>query len=344
MNFVRKFVLTIIVSTLSSLAEAATPCLADKLSAPDQNSIEDIEKLAWSGDSHAQALIGFTYLYGQGVKVNASKGLDLLGKSAAAGDSDGQFILARHTVINAKSDADFKLAAALFKKSASQGCAASKFYLGGLMKQGKGIKKDEEEGQHLMVEAAKDGYVPAQLWIGAQLITGDGTKRDTHEGLRWIKLAASTGDAAAQLVFASLLFDGSVIDSDPQAARKIYEDVYARGGPQAPSAAASLGWMYMEGKGVNVDYVKAYDWLSSAAQAGNPDGRKLLSSLIEKLTKKRLISKCPAYDSEESGNMSFEAAGGEEVAIFQDGTKGKLVRVLFPARQRLAFISQTCLF
>lgn len=330
--------------TITSLAFGET-CEGDKLVLPDAATLSSVQSSANAGDAHAQAQMGVIYLRGKGVTLDTAEGLSWLEKSAAGGSSEGQYLLAEYYSISGKTEDSLHKAVRLFKQSAENGCIPALFALGGLTKNGKGVPKNTEVGVQMISKAAESGYARAQSWFGIMLITGDGVTKDTKTGFEWVKRATSSGDSADELVLATLYLEGTGTPPNPDAARNLLESVYAKKDEQAPMAAYYLGWMYMEGKGVPIDTVKAFTWMIVAANSNVSDSVQRLKTLTEQLPKQKLIKSCNAYMDplfETNGAKEFaHLSEGEIVAVLKTGNT--LDTVYFPGRKFVGFILRQCL-
>jgi uncharacterized protein len=308
--------------------------------------LASVQVLAEAGDTHAQAQMGAAYLRGKGIAVNRAKSLSWLEKSAAGGDSEGQYLLAEYYAFNGKSKEDFHKAADLFRQSSDQGCLASLFYLGALTAKGSVVPKNTDEGIRMITKAAEGGDALAQVWMGSSLITGDGMSKNTNAGFNWIKRAADSGDSLGGIALANLYLDGKVTPQNPERARILLESVYAKHDEQALVAAYSLGWMYMEGKGVPVNTVKAFNWMYIAAKAHYSESEQRLITLTEKLPKRKLLTSCSVYMDplfSTSGAKEYvHVNGGETVAVLTSQTAPS-PEVYFPERRLLGYIPRQCL-
>jgi TPR repeat protein len=324
----------------------ADTCEGDKLVIPDSKTLASVQALAEAGNVHAQAQVGEVYLLGYGVKLDTAKGLSWLEKSAAGGDSEGQYLLGAYYFQNGNTESDFRKAASLFKQSSDHGCIPSLLYLGLLTGKGAGVTKNTEDGFRMVSKAAEAGYPQAQMFLGVMFIAGEGTNKDTKAGFNWVKRGADAGDSAAEILLADLYLEGIGIEPNPEAARTILEKVYAKNDDQVHVAAFQLGWMYMEGKGVPVNTVKAFNWLYIAAKAHYSESEQRLITLTEQLPKRKLLTSCGVYmDPLFSTNGAKEYVhvnGGETVAVLTSQTAPS-PEVYFPERRLLGYIPQKCL-
>lgn len=324
----------------------AETCEGDKIAIPDNTTLASVQASAEAGDAHAQAQVGAAYLRGKGIAVDRAKSLSWLEKSAAGGDSEGQYLLGAYYFQNGKIESDFRKAAGWFKQSSDHGCIPSLLYLGLLTGKGTGVTKNSEDGFRMVSKAAEAGYPQAQMFLGGMFIAGEGTNKDTKAGFNWVKRGADAGDSAAEILLADLYLEGIGIERNPEAARTILEKVYAKNDEQVHVAAFQLGWMYMEGKGVPVNTVKAFNWMYIAAKAHYSESEQRLITLTEQLPKRKLLTSCSVYmDPLFSTSGAKEYAhvnGGETVAVLTSQTAPS-PEVYFPERRLLGYIPRQCL-
>jgi TPR repeat protein len=345
----KKYSLFILIyTTLLSRLAFAGYCVDDKVVFPDAEALPAIKSLAMTGDSHSQAIMGEIYFGGKGVQQDTGKGLSWLEKSAVGGDKEGQYVLALYYAKNGKTEADFQKAANLFQKSADQNCPPALFVLGGFTLGGKGVPKNTEMGLEMIRKSADAGYHMAQMAMATMLITGNIVKKDPIAGFAWAKRAADDNYTPCQLLLASLYLDSIGTIFEPEKARILYETVYWKKDEQSPTAAYGLGLMYMDGKGVQVDIIKAFKWMLVAANAKEnsnvSDAVQRLKALTEKLPKQKLTNECSIYmDPKFATNGAKEykhANAGETVAIL---SQQNVSTVYFPNMSVVGYIQQKCL-
>ena len=323
----------------------ADTCEGDKLTIPDRTTLASVQSLAESGDAHAQAQIGAEYLRGKVVQHDPTGAIAWLNKSALGGSAEGQYLLGEYYAENGKVDDNFHKAAVWFQKSASQGCIPATYYLGLLTQHGDGVPKNVVDGNRMVIKAAESGYTLAQLWLGMMLISGDGIDKDIKGGFNWIKHAADAGDSAAEIFLASLYLQGRGTDKNPETGITLLNSVISKHDEQSVPAAYSLGWLYMEGKGVSVDKVRALELMIYAANSHYYDSEKLVKSLADELPKQQLVASCSVYmdhQYETDGAKEYHhATGSEKVIVLRKGSIS--AEVYFTDKPLVGFIPLKCL-
>lgn len=331
---------------LSQLVSAQT-CEGDKLVLPNETElIKTVEPAAIAGDAHAQVLMGVAYLRGKGVERNKEKALSMLEKSAATGNSEAQYLLGEYYATTGVSDVDFQKAVDWYQRSLKQKCLPALTGLGILTATGKGVPKNTDAGIQMVTKAAEDGYSGAQLLLGVLMISGDlGVKKDIKSGYNLVKRAADAGDTAAEVVLANLYLAGTIEEPASESAQKILEEVYKKGDDQAPMAAYALGWMYMEGKGVQIDLFKAFHWMVIAANFNASDSVQRLKTLTEKLPKQQLTTGCSVYMDPlfaSNGAKEYKHVSASETIILLS-TQPTFYEVYFTNQRLVGFIPRQCL-
>ena len=292
----------------------AAQCEGNKVATPSKADVAKLEELATSGDVTAQAQVG----------------------------SEEQYLLGQYYASNGKSESDFHKAVGLLRRSAEQGCIPAVFALGVLTYGGKGVTKNTEEGFRLISRAAEAGDTSAQLWVGMLLMGGSGAVQDTQAGFAWIKRASDSGDSSAEIALAAAYLEGTGTKRDPEATRAILESVYKKRDSQASTAAAYLGWMYMDGKGAPVDNVKAFRWTIIAANANVPGSKERLRMLMQRLPENKLNTACGIYiDASLDSKEYWLADAGEKIILLSSG--GSMAEVFLPQRSLLGYVSPKCL-
>ncbi|MBR5124343.1 MAG: sel1 repeat family protein [Clostridia bacterium] len=118
----------------------------------------------------------------------------------------------------------------LFRLADGMGDEPSRFALGVCYEQGIGTAPDPQRAFAYYEASAQAGYAPAQNNLGGCYEYGVGTVQDLHAATEW----------------------------------------YARAAAEVPAAACRLGMCYEQGRGVDVDPLRAFRLYETAAEAGYP--------------------------------------------------------------------------
>ena len=188
-----------------------------------------------------------------------------------------------------------------YRKAAENGSLTAQFNLGVMYSKGEGVVKDEAESERWYKKAADSGYEKAKEALEriekvraakrelADL--KDRMRKNTDEALlafrgeRWydgFKLAQNADKNNRDIQFfigvCHFFGYGGAAHNDMEAAKW-----FKKASDQGHDAAqANLGGMYLEGKGVSVDYNEGLRLLRKAADKGNATGMRMLGFAYEK--------------------------------------------------------------
>ena len=142
------------------------------------------------------------------------------------------------------------------------------------------IPVDSIRSTELYRQSADRGYLPALSYLGYRLYRGEGgLPRDPGKGISLIEKAALGGDPKAANNLGWLLLEGSGVEHDPAKAA-----FWLRQAAQAglPTAAAMLADLYREGKGVAPDTITAENLYMKAIESGLRDAELKLHSMMRR--------------------------------------------------------------
>ena len=110
---------------------------------------------------------------------------------------------------------------------------------------------------------AEQGDADAQNFLGFMYFHGDGVPKNLVKAARWYGKSAYQGHEAGEIHLGSIFFDASTAEwkGDHETAFRLYLPFAEQG---IAYAQHQIGFMYGTGKGVPVNYVKAYMWYSLA--------------------------------------------------------------------------------
>ena len=127
----------------------------------------------------------------------------------------------------------------LHMKAAMSGCAESEYAIACLYEQGEGVQPDLHEAVRWYKEAAKHGYVKAQLHLG-RLYESTGKERDYQEAFVFYQQAAQQKPAEAWQRLASLYETGKGVEQDFLKAWECYLNAWKAGSEKAYKEAKRL--------------------------------------------------------------------------------------------------------
>jgi uncharacterized protein len=252
---------------------------------------------AESGNSISQNAMGnFFYRPEIGVQQDYQKALYWYRLAADAGNMAGQYNLAYMYDTGRGTDEDNVEAARLYMLSAEQGMARAQFNLAVLYEEGEGIPRDQDkaiywfraaavQGRENAVNHLLDEHIEDYLSLADDLYLGSEVKEDPDRAISMLRYAiskdrsealpgylrmvldqAENGNPAYQYVAADIYFSGNLVKQD----LKLAQQWLVRSSDNGYMAATSLlGYKYLNGEDVGVDYDKALQYFETAAEHGN---------------------------------------------------------------------------
>ena len=175
---------------------------------------------------------------------------------------------------------DYATALKEFRPLAEQGNAKAQHYLGVIYRTGRGVRKDEQEGEKWYRMAhqklrllAEQGDAEAQLYLGDMYRNGRGVRKDEQEEEKWYRMAhrnfrllAEQGDAKAQYHLGVIYRYGLGVRKNDEEAVRWYRKAAEQGQTWGQDR---LGFMYANGRGVRKNDKEAVRWYRKAAEQGH---------------------------------------------------------------------------
>ena len=266
-----------------------------------------------AGDGAALARIAYLTTQGLGVVKDMEKGVQLLQAAATKGDgfARGKLgLMYMRGVIESKlwicgpvaQACVSEAAVTMFKNGVADNDAESSYFLGEFYRIGRGVAKNEDEGQRLLKKSADQGHPRAMLALGTLYLQGSETiPQDVGKGVAWLKAAAGQNLADAQNVLGVLYSDGKQVPTNTKEAVMWYQRAADQG---HAIAQANLAHMYRFGRGVKRELITAYKWYTIASQ-------QFLSSspamkVAADISKRALEATMPAGDIEKARTQAFQ--------------------------------------
>ena len=245
------------------------------------------------GSGGCMNMLGLMYSSGEIFRKNDEKAFQWFLKSAMTSHSEGMYNAAFCYLIGLGVEQNISEGLDFMMQSAILGCADAMYYLSGICSE----RGADEKAFHWMLRAAEGGHVTAMNELGVMYYDGTGVEKNIDEALRWFEKAAAEGNANACTNLA-LYYSG--IDGKFDLALEFYEEAIARGDENALDELAdmyfdheyyeqalelfsssadkgstfamrALYFMYGEGVGVEQDLDRAFNFIESAAKAGDPE-------------------------------------------------------------------------
>jgi uncharacterized protein len=251
-----------------------------------EKGLQLLERAAQRGDAPARVALGDLHYDGASVPRDLACALRWYEAAAEAGDvwrlarlgdmhADGQGT----TADRAKAERCWHRAAEGLESRVDVSPRA-RGTLGRLYLEGKGVAKDPIRGEAMLLAAADAGDVSAASTLAACYATRSDPE-SRAKAAAWLCKAADAGNGWLLERAGDLLVDSAATDAQARAEAcwKRAAAFYESAAPSQPAAAAQLGAMHRNGKGVAADVRQAVRWLSMAAAAGNGFARLQLGDI-----------------------------------------------------------------
>lgn len=289
-------------NTLASLAEKGDASAQHNLAYEFERQKNFDEAIKWytraAEQGYGVSAMNLAQMYekGIGVKQDFEQAKKWYRKPMESGSGEALYRLAS---LSEKTQ-DYPEALKLYRRGVQHDDYRAMVDLGGMVEQGRGVKKDEAQAVRLY-EQAGDRSKWAQFKLGIMYMQGKGVPKDDAKALQWWQKSADGGNGKAQNNLGVMYDRGIAVQRDYRRALDWYLLAQARGVPQAkanledffeegrgapaePAGAAAwyrtgaeagvasaqyrLGTFYARGRGVARDEIEAAKWLSMAAEQG----------------------------------------------------------------------------
>ena len=207
-----------------------------------------------------------------------TESLEAHARSAATGDPQAQYELAKLLLTGKPLSIQNREAAKWLRKASAREHAASEALLGLLYARGQGVHPNPERAVELFRTAAIAGNASAQYHLGIALENGFGCAKDPRSALSWHRLAGAQGHVLAQLRVGQCYAQGIGCRRDP-----VQAQLWLRGAAvQAyPEAELALGVFFSAEDNTKAGdgEQEAFQWISRAASDGLPEAQYRLALL-----------------------------------------------------------------
>jgi hypothetical protein len=166
-------------------------------------------------------------------------------------------------------------------QSADAGYAPAQAVMGYFAETGFSVQQDPAQALTYYTKAAAQGDRLSEWVLGRMYFTGVGEQRNLTEAERWLSKAANQGDAFGQLLLGSLKLERN----DNASAAALFRKSAEQGLPQSQQ---QLGSMLKEGKGLPMNKLEAYIWLTLSYEAGNQSTASDIKQLETSLTNQEI--------------------------------------------------------
>lgn len=172
------------------------------------------------------------------------------------------------------------------RHSAANGDLEAQFEVARRFALGQGVERNYEEAVRWYSQAAAKGFAPAQYRLGTFYERGRGVVRSLEAARTWYQRAAKLGNVKAMHNLA--VINTALNRENPDYAASIYWFKQAANYNLADSQF-NLAILYQNGVGVQKNQVEAYRWFSLAARQGDLEAAKRRDIIEKKLKKSDLL-------------------------------------------------------
>ena len=204
--------------------------------------------------------------YARFLSMTSTELKELVSK-AESGDAEAQYWVGVDSESGLRLKRDSEKAAQWLLKSAERGFAPAQRKYGLML-----AHSDPRVGKQWLLAAAEQGDAEAQMWLGAADEEGWFGTVDTQGALKWYRMAAEAGQVDAQMLLGNRYELGHEVQQDYAVAADWYRKAAEHVLPVSPGADEAryhLALLYVEGRGVPQDYLKAYFWLRLVGSGEN---------------------------------------------------------------------------
>ncbi|MBB6637629.1 ankyrin repeat domain-containing protein [Cohnella thailandensis] len=161
-------------------------------------SLQQLTRLAESGNADAQYDLGLYYLYGEGAQKDVAKGAFWTLKAAEQGLVDAQTMAAALYYDGTGVPESKERSIYWHYRAAQQGDVSSMAFVGIAYSIGEGVDKDDAKAVEFLIPAARQGNKFAQENLADLYLEGRGVERDIEQAVHWYQKAAEQGSESAR--------------------------------------------------------------------------------------------------------------------------------------------------
>lgn len=263
---------------------AAVGILAGPVRAADPQPSPDVtalEKSAAAGDAQAKFLLARACFRGDGVPRDAARSRQLLEEAAALGHADAMDGLGFLYNAGEGVPKDEAKAVEWFRKAAEAGSLKGQLDLGLMLRQGKTTLLSNDESLVWLHKSADGGYREAKAVLGRLYFLGDPLqKADVSKAVPFLLEAAESGDPICQNMMGVALRDGAGTEKDPAAAETWFRKAALQNSKKAQSNLAHLlGVQSPE----SPNRKEALKWLIISSEQGEITAQKTYGEIMPTL-------------------------------------------------------------
>lgn len=229
-----------------------------------------VKKSAEKGLSEAQRILGMSYIYGNGTKVDYQEAIKWTEKAINQGNTFATVVLGNIYEKGWCVKVDKEKAFKLYLDAATKGQSTAQYNTGNCLYYGIGVKKNLQEAINWYKKSSDQNFALADKQLGNMYYGGDGVEQNYAEAFRLFTKASYAGESEAQYTLAKCYEQGIGTPQNKEQA-VIWASKSAE--QMNPLGLNLMGYFYHEGFGVKKDYKKAVEYFSKSAELGNMYGQ-----------------------------------------------------------------------
>jgi TPR repeat protein len=231
-----------------------------------------LEQAAGKSDAKSMAVLGVLHIIGTpGLQHDLEKGQKLILGAAAKGDVDASRVVGQGYLSGWMGSIDPGRAAKYFSFAADRGDPRATLFLADLYYTGRGVAKDELEGDRLAEKAASQGEPEAQAMVGTRRMQAyiAGITDDPSEALKWLDLATQRNEPHAVELLANYYINLAARTGKVDVTRGI--EILKRCVDQSSNASCAMAYASALDNGLGG--VRDVKTIYAMYQVANRDGR-----------------------------------------------------------------------
>lgn len=235
-----------------------------------EKALQSIRESVEAGFPPAFHALALFYLNEWGVKKDMNKVLEYLQQGVDLNEANAEYMMSNLYFNGDGVEKDIPKALTYLEKAAQQGHANAQFDLGTNIMMGNHTERDPVKGREWIQKAAEQDVAGAQFTLGTLFfVGGGGLDKDKEQAIIWLQKAADQDYAQAIPMIATVY----VMDGNMEKATEYYKKGAML---EEPTSMAFIGGLYIMGEyGIQKDYIKGFQMLKKAEEAGSPNNQIL---------------------------------------------------------------------
>lgn len=239
-----------------------------------EDALREWRPLAQQGNASAQEMLGFMYLYGQGVERSDSNAVRWYRRAAENGLATAQNSLGVLYERGRGVLKNFSEAAKWYRYAVGQDHVEAKNNLGRAYMDGRGVSRNDAEALRLFREAAAEGLGRAMINLGRMYEQGQGVAASYDGAAEWYIKAVATGETARA--------HDKLVAAARRGSRTALAWLQRVADEGNAELQRELGLMYRDGIGIPQSFMLAHYWFNVSAALGNERALKELK-IVERV-------------------------------------------------------------